>query len=142
MVLGRLLTIESSRLIFNQCLRYPEDGAEGTSLQNVQQRVYVHVQDKNMDAESYSARRVQEGSISQIFSAVDRWKALLESAVTAAVGSLFHIWMALGNRLYPQTSTLVQGCWYCIEGSVSDVLGHFDVHYALMDPEEHVCLME
>ncbi len=54
-----------------------------------------------MDAESYSSRRVQEGSISRIVVAADRWKALLESAVTAVVGSLFHIWMALGNRLYP-----------------------------------------
>ena len=54
-----------------------------------------------MDAESYSARRVQEGSTSRIVGASAHWKALLESAVTAAVGSLFHIWMALGNRLYP-----------------------------------------
>ena len=44
--------------------------------------------------------RVQEGSISRIVVASDCWKALLESAVTAVVGSLFHIRMALGNRLY------------------------------------------
>ncbi len=47
---------------------------------------------------AYSAQRVQEGSISRIVGAADRWKALLESAVTAAVGSLFHIHDGSGKQ--------------------------------------------